>query len=154
MANSGSRIKEAKERKMINSRKLEDLNPIVAAKCQAFIDNCGKENIDVLITSTYRDHESQNALYAQGRSVAGKIVTNAKGGQSYHNYKCAFDFVPIVNGKPQWDDLMTFKRCGVIAEACGLEWAGRWMGKFRELAHCQYTGGLSLESLQNGKEVK
>jgi peptidoglycan L-alanyl-D-glutamate endopeptidase CwlK len=137
---------------MINSRKSEDLHPIVAGKCKAFIEACKAQGIDVLITSTYRDAASQNALYAQGRTLPGKVVTNAKAGQSWHNWRCAFDFVPIVNGKAQWNDLKTFERCGAIAESCGLEWAGRWK-RFKELAHCQYTGGLTLADLQNGKVI-
>lgn len=138
---------------MKNSRDLADLLPVVAAKASAFIAACRAQGIDVLITSTLRDAESQNALYAQGRTTPGHIVTNAKGGQSFHNYACAFDFVPIVNGKAQWDDSKTFDQCGAIAESVGLEWAGRWT-KFVEKAHCQYTGGLSLADLQNGKKVQ
>jgi peptidoglycan L-alanyl-D-glutamate endopeptidase CwlK len=137
---------------MINSRSVEDLNPIVAEKCKAFVAACKAQGIDVLITSTYRDAESQTALYAQGRTKPGRVVTNAKAGQSWHNWRCAFDFVPIVNGKAQWNDLKTFERCGQIAESCGLEWAGRWT-RFKELAHCQYTGGLTLGDLQNGKVI-
>jgi peptidoglycan L-alanyl-D-glutamate endopeptidase CwlK len=137
---------------MINSRKLEDLNPKVKVLCEKFIEECKKQNIDVLITSTYRDAESQNALYAQGRTTAGKIVTNARGGQSYHNWRVAFDFVPLVHGKAQWSDLNTFKKCGEIAESVGLEWAGRWV-KFKELAHCQYTNGLKLADFQQGKTI-
>jgi peptidoglycan L-alanyl-D-glutamate endopeptidase CwlK len=137
---------------MINSRNLDDLLPQVKTKAQAFIAECAKQNIDILITSTYRDIESQNALYAQGRTIAGSIVTNAKGGQSFHNWKCAFDFVPVVNGKAQWNDIDTFKKCGAIAKQIGLEWAGDWV-KFKEMAHCQYTNGLTLSDLQNGKKI-
>lgn len=139
---------------MINSRDLKDLNPIVADKCSAFINECKLQGIDVLITSTLRDNESQNALYAQGRTTKGSIVTNAKGGQSFHNYGVAFDFCPIVNGKCQWNDADLFKRCGIIAESVGLEWSGRWAGKMKETAHCQYTGGLTLDDLKNGAQVK
>lgn len=137
---------------MINSRKLEDLHPHVAKLCQAFIDACAAEGIDVLITSTYRDDESQNALYAQGRTAPGAKVTNAKAGQSWHNWRCAFDFVPVVNGKAQWNDVATFTRCGEIAEGVGLEWAGRWKS-FKELAHCQFTSGLTLADFQAGKTL-
>lgn len=137
---------------MINSRKIEDLLPHVEQLCRAFIAKCRAAGIDVIITSTYRDHESQDALYAQGRTKPGKKVTKAKGGESFHNYRCAFDFVPIVNGKAQWDDLDTFQQCGKIAEQVGLEWAGRWL-QFKELAHCQYTGGLKLADLQAGKKI-
>jgi peptidoglycan L-alanyl-D-glutamate endopeptidase CwlK len=134
---------------MKNSRELTDLLPVVSVMAASFIRSCHTAGIDVLITSTLRDNESQNALYAQGRTTPGHIVTNAKAGQSFHNYGCAFDFVPIVNGKAQWDDLKTFEKCGVIAESIGLEWAGRW-SRFKEMAHCQYTGGLTLADLQNG----
>ena len=137
---------------MINSRNLEDLHPKVAALCRSFIDKCKAQGVDILVTSTYRDSESQNALYAQGRTAPGPKVTNAKAGQSWHNWRCAFDFVPIVNGKAQWNDPKLFTKCGEIAESVGLEWAGRWK-TFKELAHCQYTGGLTLADFQSGKTL-
>lgn len=137
---------------MINSRSISDLSPRVASMAREFIAKCAADGIDVIITSTYRDAESQTALYAQGRTAPGKRVTNAKAGQSYHNYRCAFDFVPIVNGKAAWNDSALFERCGKIAESVGLEWAGRWT-RFREAAHCQYTGGLTMAQLQAGEKI-
>lgn len=138
---------------MINSRNIIELCPIVRTKAEAFIKECQLVGIDVLITSTYRDVESQNAIYAQGRTTPGKKVTNAKGGQSFHNYRVAFDFVPIINGKAQWNDTKLFEQCGLIAESVGLEWAGRWKS-FKELAHCQFTNGLTLKDFQNGKSLE
>jgi len=148
---------------MINSRDLKDLHPKVAAMCSAFVSACKAQEIDVLITSTLRDFESQNALYAIGRTVMGstptkrnpmgRTVTSAKAGQSYHNYGVAFDFCPIKEGKCQWDNSDIFKQCGVIAESVGLEWAGRWKGNFREAAHCQFTNGLHWSDLQAGKTI-
>ena len=87
---------------MINSRDINDLLPEVKTKVEHFVALCEDNGIDLLITSTYRDHESQDALYAQGRTTKGFIVTNAKGGDSYHNYRCAIDVVPLINGKPEW----------------------------------------------------
>jgi peptidoglycan L-alanyl-D-glutamate endopeptidase CwlK len=136
--------------KMINSRAISDLNSATRLRATAFKTACAKAGIDVLITSTYRDMESQRALYAQGRTASGNIVTNAKPGQSWHNWRCAFDFVPIVNGKAQWNDTALFEHCGKIAESVGLEWAGRWK-TFKEMAHCQYTGGYTLADYQSGK---
>jgi len=137
---------------MINSRKIEDLHPIVADMCRSFLERCKEVGIDVIITSTYRDLESQQALYNQGRTTPGRKVTNAKPGQSFHNFKVAFDFVPIINGKAQWNDLKLFKKCGDIAKSVGLEWAGDWV-TFKEYAHCQYTANLSLKDFQNGKTI-
>lgn len=138
---------------MINSRDLKDLHPKVAAMCSAFVSSCKAQGIDVIITSTLRDNESQDALYAQGRTTKGAIVTNARGGQSIHNYGLAFDFVPIINGKAIWNDDALFKRCGAIGESVGLEWSGRWAGKFRETAHMQFTNGLTLDDLKAGKTI-
>jgi peptidoglycan L-alanyl-D-glutamate endopeptidase CwlK len=137
---------------MINSRDIKELHPKVQEMCLNFLTEAKRQGIDVIVTSTYRDHASQNALYAQGRTTPGKKVTNARGGQSFHNWRVAFDFVPLVNGKAQWNDLDTFKRCGEIGKAQGLEWAGDWK-TFKEYAHFQYTGGLSLKDLQSGKTI-
>lgn len=139
---------------MINSRKVDDLLPVVQPKVRAFQDACTAAGIDLLITSTYRDNESQDALYAQGRTTPGKIVTNAKAGQSFHNWRCALDVVPLRNGKPVWDTKdPVWAKVGELGEASGLEWSGRWTGRMREMAHFQYTGGLKLKDLQQGKEI-
>jgi peptidoglycan L-alanyl-D-glutamate endopeptidase CwlK len=87
---------------MLNSRKIEDLHPQVQKLCKEFLAQCEAEGIEVLITSTYRDHESQAELYAQGRTKSGPVVTNAKPGQSWHNWRVAFDIVPLRHGKPVW----------------------------------------------------
>jgi len=138
---------------MINSRDLGELLPVVKAKVIDFIDRCKAEGIDILVTSTYRDAESQDALYAQGRTAPGKIVTNAKAGDSWHNWRCAVDVVPLVNGKPDWDGSHpVWTRIGQLGKEAGLEWAGEWKS-FKELAHFQYTGGLSLNDFKNGKTI-
>jgi len=136
---------------MINSRKIEDLHPHVASLCRKFIEQCKEAGVDVLVTSTYRDHESQNALYAQGRTAPGKIVTKAKGGQSFHNHKVAFDVVPLVNGKAIWNDEGLWRKIGQIGQEVGLEWGGNW--KFQDKPHFQYTGGLTLADFQAGKTL-
>ena len=135
---------------MITSRKLSDLHPKVHLMAETFLEECRRQSIDVLIYCTYRDAEAQNKLYDIGRRLPGKTVTDAKGGQSMHNYRLAFDWVPLIHGKPAWNDKVLYLICGEVAESIGLEWAGRWKRR-KETAHCQWTGGLSLEDLQAGK---
>lgn len=135
---------------MVSSRSLDDLAPQVRALAGLFIDRAKEQGIDVIITSTYRDAEAQQALYDQGRSLPGTVVTNAKPGDSFHNYRLAFDFAPIVGGKIPWGDSAVFTRLGQLGESIGLEWAGRWTGSLREMAHLQWTGGLSLAQLKAG----
>jgi peptidoglycan L-alanyl-D-glutamate endopeptidase CwlK len=98
------------------SRNLEDLHPYVKYLAEKFIEECKKQGIDILIYSTFRSKEEQNKLYEQGRSVPGNKVTNAKGGYSYHNYGLAFDCVPIINNKAQWDRVDLYERVGEIGK--------------------------------------
>lgn len=130
------------------SRSLSDLNPKTKKLAEAFLASCNKAGIDVLIYCTLRSNKEQDELYAIGRSAKGKIVTNARGGQSWHNYGAAFDFVPLLNGKPQWDDKASYAKAGAIAESVGLEWAGRWTGELKETAHCQFRDGKTIEQMQ------
>lgn len=70
----------------------------------------------IRITQGLRTIEEQNALYAQGRTKPGKIVTNARGGSSYHNYGLAVDLAIIQDGKVIWtpsaDIVAAFKKAG------------------------------------------
>jgi len=120
--------------------------------CHKFVEECEKQGIIVIITSTFRSNEEQAALYAIGRTKPGNRVTNAKPGQSFHNHKVAFDFCPIVHGKAVWNNAELFTKCGIIGEKLGLEWSGRFK-MFRESAHFQLTGGLTLADFQAGKKL-
>ena len=138
---------------MINSRSLDDLVPPAKQRAQAFVEAAKAKGIDLLVTSTYRDNESQAALYAQGRTTPGDVVTNAKPGQSWHNYRCALDVVALVNGKPIWNKKdPIWQKIGEIGKSCGLEWAGDWKD-FKEFPHFQYTGGMTLAQLQQGAKI-
>jgi peptidoglycan L-alanyl-D-glutamate endopeptidase CwlK len=127
------------------SRKLSDLRPDVRVKCEAMLAACESEGIDLLVTCTFRSHAEQAALYAQGRTAPGRIVTNAKPGQSKHNNlegstpaALAFDVVPLKDGKPVWGtsgvDGQVWQRVGAIGKAQGLDWAGDWR-TFKEYPH-------------------
>lgn len=157
---------------MLNSRNPNDLVPIVRILYDQMMAAIHEDpwfatnGIDVLTTSTRRDNESQDALYAQGRTKPGKIVTNVKGGGSMHNYGVAFDIVPTRHGVPVWgtkgngidenptddatDDLEAWERIAAHGRAVGLEWGGDWVS-FQDRPHFQYTGGLSLADLRAGK---
>ena len=125
------------------SRSIDDLTPGCRDKAVAFLDKCAQAGIDVLIYCTLRSNAEQDELYEIGRSKPGRIVTNARGGQSLHNpvpgmnKSRAFDCVPILHGKAQWDDRASYLKMGEIGESVGLSWAGRWSGKLRETAHFQ-----------------
>lgn len=132
------------------SSSLNDLNPYVKYLANRFLEECNKQNFPVKIYFTYRTIAEQNDLYAQGRTKPGKIVTNARGGQSYHNYRLAFDAAPVVNGDIDWDNEALFNKMGKIGQSVGLEWGGSWTS-FKDTPHFQWSGGLSISDLQRGK---
>ena len=134
------------------SRKIEDLNPVVQDLCKRFVAGCKEADIDVTITFTYRTFDEQNQLYAKGRTEPGNVVTNAKGGYSYHNYHLAFDCVPVVNNIAVWDNETLWHAIGQIGIDLGLEWGGTWE-RLEDKPHFQYTFGLSIAQLLNGAEI-
>ncbi|WP_230203680.1 M15 family metallopeptidase [Bacillus massiliigorillae] len=114
------------------------------------------EGILVIITQGLRTVAEQNALYEQGRTKPGKVVTNACGGYSYHNFGLAFDFCiyDIIGGKfiPNWQVDKRWIRVGAIGKSLGLEWGGDWTD-FKDYPHFQYTFGLSLQKLRGGSKL-
>lgn len=146
------------------SREIKHLHPDLQVLYNKFFDRCRrdtwmlKNGITILLTCTYRSGEEQTALYEQGRSKPGRIVTNAKAGKSKHNATFpdgtpsaeAFDIVPLRHGKLVWgtagdgiddddtddhtDDLEVWQRVGEHGVAVGLAWAGNWV-QFREFPH-------------------
>lgn len=136
---------------MINSRNIDDLLPPVAERCHKMLAICETKKIDLLITSTYRDFESQDRLYQQGRLLPGQIVTWAKAGDSWHNWRRAFDVVPLRNGKPVWGtrglDRELWLAVGEIGEFVGLEWGGSW-DRHPDFPHFQDKMGRTLYGLK------
>jgi peptidoglycan L-alanyl-D-glutamate endopeptidase CwlK len=126
------------------------LHPKVQEMTGLFLSKCKAAGYNVIITSTYRNEEEQNALYAQGRTAPGNVVTNARFGDSLHNYKVALDFAPVVNGNIPWNDKKLFMKIADIGVSCGFE-AGAYWTSFLDLPHLQYTAGYSLDDFKQGR---
>ena len=76
-------------------RAIESLTPAFQRQVRGWVTEMINSKIPPLIYCGRRTMEEQAALYKIGRSVKGKIVTNARPGESYHNYGLAFDWVPL-----------------------------------------------------------
>jgi peptidoglycan L-alanyl-D-glutamate endopeptidase CwlK len=145
---------------MIISRDKSLLFPPFADQLRYFESRLAAAKLPFFLFMALRTFECQDELYAQGRTKPGSIVTNARGGDSLHNYGLAADYV--LDGsleKPgiQWswntkadfdsDGRSDWMRMGEIAESCGLEWGGRWK-RFPDLPHVQNTYGLALVEIK------
>src|SRR5690625_3180787 len=128
---------------------------VVRESALEMIRRAYKEGIYVQISEGHRPNDRQNELYAQGRSKPGNVVTNARGGQSWHNYGVAVDFFLTSDdgSKALWTVNNKWRRAAQIGKSLGFEWGGDWTG-FVDYPHLQMTGGLSLADLQAGKRPK
>ncbi|GGG08367.1 M15 family metallopeptidase [Paenibacillus abyssi] len=136
-----------------------ELHPTVLAKKNELVAETRKIGITIMITDGFRSHEEQNIIYEQGRTAIGQIVTNARGGESYHNYGLAIDFALRLadgsviwdlehdgngNGKSDWMEVVG------IAKGLGFTWGGDW-DRFPDYPHLQMDFGYSIRELQRGK---
>lgn len=102
-----------------------------------------------LITETMRSFQKQNIMYAQGRTISGAIVTNARGGESFHNYGMALDFVMLINGHSSYavdENFMIVVNC---FKKRGFTWGGDFPGKFTDHPHLQKTLSHTWKELLN-----
>lgn len=147
--------------KLKSMPKIEKLHPVLVAATVALIERCYARGVNIVITQGLRTIAEQDALYAQGRTKPGQIVTNAKGGTSYHNYGVAIDFALLLNdGRVvSWDTKLDVDKDGITdwmevvdeANKLDFEWGGDWTS-FKDLPHLQMTFGLSTSQLRAGKQ--
>jgi peptidoglycan L-alanyl-D-glutamate endopeptidase CwlK len=154
----------------ITLQRIELLHPAVREEVrQIYAEICAalKGRAICRFAYTIRTYSEQDALYAQGRTLPGKIVTNAKGGKSYHNFGLAIDIVLLVDkdkngtfesaswetnvdfdgdGKADWLEVVT------IFKQHGWTWGGDW--KFTDNPHFEKTFGLSVNQLDLNVRTK
>lgn len=139
------------------------IHPVVKESALEMIKRAYEEGIYVQISAGYRSMEEQAKLYGQGRlgySYNGKNysnmskpkVTNAKPGQSYHNFGLAIDyFISSDDGRRAlWTVDDQWRRVAEIGKELGFAWGGDWKN-FKDYPHLEMVGGLSYSQLQSGK---
>ena len=117
-----------------------NLDPVFRARLRVFESELLKRNIRAEPTSGYRSMEAQAALYAQGRTAPGRIVTKAKPGQSSHNFGMAMDYVPVVGGHRTYNvKWKWWLKMGLAARAAELAWGGWWL-RLQDRPHVELPG--------------
>lgn len=136
----------------------EGLHPMVGQKAEELARTAAERGIRIEITDGFRSHEEQDRLFAQGRTIDGPVVTQARGGQSYHNFGLAVDFaIWTPDGRLIWDTGYDGNGNGQsdwfevadIAKELGFEWGGDW-SSFRDYPHLQMSFGLTTAELDAG----
>lgn len=134
------------------SRALDDLDPCFKPSAMELIARCAEEGIPVMIIFTGRTSEEQGALYAQGRSKPGMIVTWTLDSAHVMKDRCvkcgaenkakAIDICPygefMLHGpdKLQWDETdPVWLKMGSIGERLGLKWGVMQKGQRKDVGH-------------------
>ena len=141
------------------------LHPSVRAEVTNIIqesDTALTGRAKVRVTQGLRTFAEQDSLYQQGRTTAGKKVTNAKAGQSVHNYGFAVDICLIIDGKTaswdnakDWDNdqVADWYECVKIFAKHGWEWGGNWK-TFKDFPHFDKRNFNSWKKLSKLKQDK
>jgi len=129
----------------VTDKRISELDSRVQQPATNFINNTWM-GVKLRVNEAYRSVEDQDKLYAQGRSAPGNIITNAKGGQSYHNYGKAIDVVIMTNGQPDWSKPIT-PDIAAYGKQQGFEWGGDW-NTLKDYPHFQMPLGQAVPELQ------
>lgn len=110
----------------ISLGRLADVHPELQRRIQQLVQLL---DFDIEVTAGLRSYAEEDALYAQGRTAPGAIVTNAQGGYSAHNFGYAVDLVPedVTPGQPDWNlSHPAWQKMLAAGPSCGLAEGAQW----------------------------
>jgi peptidoglycan L-alanyl-D-glutamate endopeptidase CwlK len=128
----------------ISEERLSLVLPGLADKIRTMAEMLSLEGIEIRVTQGLRTWAEQAALYAQGRTAPGSVVTNAQPGYSWHNFGLAVDVAPFDGGVPEWNTSQpAWGRIIAIGESLGL-FSGDEFHAIKDEPHFQLTGQLPV----------
>lgn len=104
-------------------------------------------NVKIIVVQGLRSFAESDALYAQGRTAPGDIVTKAAAGQSYHNYGLAFDFAMVTDGRDDNAVGLNWLKVVSIMESHGMYWGGHFPMGFHDDPHFENRYGYNWRDL-------
>lgn len=128
----------------LSVERLALLHPKAQPIFQKFIEDCETGlNIKIRISQGLRTFDEQDVLYAQGRTAPGKIVTDAKAGESYHNYGLAVDLVVLTGIGVDWK--FDYKQLYTYSSKNQLTWGGFFA--IKDYDHYEISFGKTVHEL-------
>lgn len=121
--------------------RIKKIHPVLFERAKQIVQLAKNGGHELIISQGYRSFEEQDKLFAKRPKV-----TNARGGQSMHNYGLAVDFAFKIDGKISWDERL-YKSIGHWSKIVKLTWGGNW--KFVDLPHCELPNLPSYRILRN-----
>jgi len=129
----------------VTNSRIDKLHPKIKCSVKNFINDVEKTmGIKLRIIQGYRTYAEQDVLYTQRPKV-----TNARGGESNHNFGLAIDVAEIKNGTIDWEEQETvLSKIAPIGKKWGLAWGGEW-NSFVDKPHFEMTFGKTTRDLRN-----
>jgi peptidoglycan LD-endopeptidase CwlK len=124
------------------------LIPAAQAKAREFLKAVSGDKLTYRILSGTRTYAEQNILFKKKPKV-----TNARGGQSNHNFGIAWDIGIFDDGKyytgATKKEEKAYEQLGALikAKVPGLEWGGDW-ASFKDKPHYQLVTGKTVKELR------
>lgn len=129
-----------------SEKNIATLLPDAQVQAREFLKQVRAAGINAKIIGGTRTFAEQDALFAQGRTAPGKIVTNARGGFSNHNFGIAWD-IGIFKGTSFLHESPQYDEAGQIGKGLGIEWGGEF-SSIIDKPHFQCRTGKTLEQLR------
>jgi peptidoglycan L-alanyl-D-glutamate endopeptidase CwlK len=123
------------------------LNPQIQEKARQFVREAVSRGFKVKIISGTRTYAEQDALYAQGRTKSGNIVTKAPAGFSNHNFGVAFDIGLFDENGKYLEDSPQYLSIAPIAKSLGFSWGGDWTS-MKDYPHYEWPTGMTLAQMR------
>lgn len=145
IAASEGRLDDRTER---NLRSLQLVAQTLARRSVVAIRASGR---NVKIISGTRSYDEQNTLFRKGRfGNPGPRVTNARGGQSWHNFGLAWDIGLFDATGGYITDSAAYRAVSPAGKVAGLEWGGDWKS-FPDAPH--YQVGAAGRTISQARSV-
>lgn len=127
------------------------LIPKAQIEARKFLKIVADKNLDIRILSGTRTYDEQNSLYQHGRNGNKQpIVTNARGGQSNHNFGIAWDIGVFQNGNYIGSDSPYKSFAAMVLPLMNsIEWGGNWIS-FKDYPHYQLKPVSESETVIRG----
>ena len=135
-----------------SAQNIQTLLPEVQPLAERLVTLAAEKGITIKVISGNRTYEEQDALYAKGRTTGGQKVTNARGGQSNHNFGIAFDIGVFSPSGAYVEEGPAYREVGKLGKSLGLVWGGDWKTIVDE-PHFEFNpNGYTLAELRSRKE--
>jgi peptidoglycan L-alanyl-D-glutamate endopeptidase CwlK len=138
----------------LSQSRLSEVMPVLQDKIHELATVLKPQGIELEVIEGLRSWQESDVLFQEGRTLRNglwvitdvrKVVTNARGGQSWHNYGLAVDVAPeVIDGRIDWNGshyqwVAMEKEARVLGLTCGADFK-----RLIDCPHAQLSGRFPI----------